>query len=161
MHMTLRRAEAGDVESLAQMRLLYLAEDFGELAPEELAALEKRLPGYFEEHLDGDLMAYVADEDGVVASCVLMLVVVKPASPAFPTGMTGTLLNVYTLPSFRRRGLAGALVGMAIEDAREMGLAYIDLKATRAGAGLYERLGFLPDAPRHQPMVLDLRGSAR
>lgn len=157
--MTLRRAEACDVESLAQMRLKYLAEDFGALQPEELAALGKRLPGYFEEHLDGDLMAYVAEEDGEIAACVLLLVVVKPASPAFPTGLTGTLLNVYTLPGYRRRGLAGALVQMAIDDAREMGLAYIDLKATRAGAGLYERLGFRPDAPRHAPMILNLRGS--
>lgn len=154
--MNVRRAEAGDIESLAQMRLSYLAEDFGELAAEERDAFQKKLPGYFEEHLDGDLMAFVAEEGGKVVSCVMLLVVVKPAGPSFPTGLTGTLLNVYTLPDFRRRGLARALIEMAIEDAREMGLAYIDLKATRAGAHLYECLGFRPDAPRHAPMILNL-----
>jgi GNAT superfamily N-acetyltransferase len=50
--------------------------------------------------------------------------------------------GVATPPEQRGRGLASWLVWRALAEARERGLASASLQATRAGAPLYERLGF-------------------
>lgn len=89
------------------LRQVYLQEDLGALTQAQQDVLQASLPGYFARNLDGCLYAYLAEEAGQTASIALLLVSEKPYSPAFPTGLTGTVLNVYTQPSFRRHGLVG------------------------------------------------------
>ncbi len=50
--------------------------------------------------------------------------------------------GVATPPEYRGRGVAGWLLWRALEEARTRGLRSASLQATRAGAPLYERLGF-------------------
>jgi len=52
------------------------------------------------------------------------------------------ITGVATPPEQRRRGLAGWLVWKVLDDARAAGLRTGSLQATRAGAPLYERMGF-------------------
>ena len=65
--------------------------------------LKDRLADYYEKHLDDDFTAFIATENCEIVSSVFLLVVEKPCSPVFPTGRTGTVLNVYTKPEYRRR----------------------------------------------------------
>lgn len=50
--------------------------------------------------------------------------------------------NVATLPTARRRGIAGAMMVRALEDARDAGCAVAALTATPEAQRLYESLGF-------------------
>lgn len=50
--------------------------------------------------------------------------------------------GVATPPEHRGRGVAGWLLWRALDDARKRGLRSASLQASRAGAPLYERLGF-------------------
>jgi GNAT superfamily N-acetyltransferase len=67
-----------------------------------------------------------------------------------PVGCVGTIdvgddccvTGVATPPEQRGRGIASWLLRHVLGDARERGLATASLQATRAGAPLYERLGF-------------------
>ncbi len=67
-----------------------------------------------------------------------------------PVGCVGTIevgedccvTGVATLPGQRGRGIAGWLLCRALAEVRERGLTSASLQATRAGAPLYERLGF-------------------
>jgi GNAT superfamily N-acetyltransferase len=67
-----------------------------------------------------------------------------------PVGCVGTIdvgedccvTGVATPPEQRGRGIAGWLLQLALGEARERGLTTASLQATRAGAPLYERLGF-------------------
>jgi GNAT superfamily N-acetyltransferase len=52
------------------------------------------------------------------------------------------ILNVYTEPEFRRRGLARKLMQEAIACAKREGLHVVWLHATERGRLLYEQLGF-------------------
>ena len=85
-------------------------------------------------------------------STVFLLIQERPANPSFLTGLTGTILNVYTIPVYRRRGIAERLLKMAIREAERKNLSYIELKATRSGEPLYRRLGFVPDKSQYTPM---------
>jgi len=67
-----------------------------------------------------------------------------------PVGCVGTIAigddccvtGVATPPEHRGRGIAGWLLRRALAEARREGMASASLQATRAGAPLYERLGF-------------------
>lgn len=67
-----------------------------------------------------------------------------------PVGCVGTIeidedccvTGVATPPEHRGRGIASWLMQRALAEARERGLTTASLQATRAGAPLYERLGF-------------------
>ncbi|MDE7289428.1 MAG: GNAT family N-acetyltransferase, partial [Oscillospiraceae bacterium] len=50
--------------------------------------------------------------------------------------------NVYTLPNYRRRGLAKRVMQELLSDAEKLRLDFVDLKATKDGYHLYETLGF-------------------
>jgi GNAT superfamily N-acetyltransferase len=52
------------------------------------------------------------------------------------------ITGVATPPEYRGRGIAPWLLWQVLDDARRRGLATASLQATKAGAPLYERLGF-------------------
>lgn len=137
--MTAEQATKHDIDELVELRIAYLTEDDGPLDADVVERIERGLPDYYRRHLGKDIFAYVIREDGRIASCALLLVVEKPMSPAFITGRTGTVLNVYTQPESRRKGYARRLMESLLSDAREMDLSVVELKATEDGYPLYLR----------------------
>ena len=142
------RASAEDIDMLVKARHSYLLTDF-ESVPESVT---EGLPGYFKEHLNRELFAYVCTENGELVGSAFLLVTEKPPSPAFPSGKVGSVLNVYTAPGYRRRGVAKTLMGMLISDAEEMRLDHIELKATDDGYPLYKSLGFTDEHSHYRDM---------
>lgn len=155
--MELRKADIIDRDKLVELRMLYLADDTGNIAPNTEKQIREQLPAYFERHLNRDLFVYIAEEGEKAVSCCMLIVSEKPANTRFPHGLTGTVLNVYTRPENRRQGLAGKLLHMLIDDAAEFGLDLIELKATSDGIKLYKSLGFEQDFSKYTEMKLVLR----
>ena len=108
--------------------------------------------GYFEKHLGRDLEVYVIRDGQAIVSCAFLLTVEKPMSPAFPNGCTGAVLNVYTLPAFRRRGYAKMIMAALTGGAKRMGLSVVELKATEAGYPLYRATGFSDSPSKYRLM---------
>lgn len=154
--MNIRKAGKEDIAQLVEMRIKYLTVDCGEMSAEQIEAIRKQLPEYFERQLGTGVLAYAAEEEGILVSTVLMVIVEKPANPHFITGKTGTLLNVYTRPEYRRQGLAGKLIDLAIQDAKQLNLSYIDLGASKEGYPLYKKIGFTESHSDFVPMKLVL-----
>lgn len=152
------QASLADVPELVRLRIGYLTADFGELDPEEEAALWRELPAYFELHLDYDLLAFVARDEQTqsIVCCAWLLLVTKPPSPRFPHGQTGTLFNVYTVPEHRRRGLARGVMLRLLDAARDLNLDVVELHATEDGYPLYQSLGFEDDSSTHVAMRMML-----
>ncbi len=65
-----------------------------------------------------------------------------PGSPDDPSGRRALVLNVYTEPEFRRRGIARRIMETVIVWCREEGLGSVSLHASDFGRALYESLGF-------------------
>ena len=150
--MVIEYAGISDIDDLVRMRLAYLREDRGCLDDAEAEAIQKSLPGYFRKHLDRDLYVYVIRESQSIVSCAFLLIVEKPMSPAFINGRTGTVLNVYTCPPFRRKGFAGKIIRKLLDDAREKELSVVELKSTDAGYPLYKAAGFSDDDSKYHLM---------
>lgn len=141
--MIFEKAAANDMEQLTDLRVAYIQEDLGNVEVTDLDAMRESLPGYYAAHLGKDLYVYITrNDDGEIVSCAFLLIVEKPASPAFITGKTGTVLNVYTKPEYRHKGYAKKLMEMMLEDAATEQLSVVELKATDDGYHLYELVGF-------------------
>ena len=67
-----------------------------------------------------------------------------PAHPYDLECRRATILNVYTDPEYRRRGIARLLMETMIDWCKRKGLARVNLHASDAGRHLYESLGFEP-----------------
>ena len=60
-----------------------------------------------------------------------------------PSGRRAYLMNIYTHPDYRRRGIARHMVDLLVGEARQRGITAISLEATDMGRPLYEDYGFV------------------
>lgn len=140
--MVFERASITDMDQLVKLRIEYLNEDFGAILNDQLTQINEKLPSYYRKHLNNDLFVYVCREGGDIISCCFLCVTEKPSSPSFLNGKIGSVLNVYTKPEHRRKGIAGKLLKLLLSDSEKMGLDHIELKATDSGYNLYRSIGF-------------------
>jgi len=148
-----RQAEMGDADNLVNMRLAYVRADCGGIDAETEAALRAQLNGYFPAHLGRDIFGFFCFDGEKAVSMVLLYIADKPAFVTTPSGRSGTLLSVVTLDGYRRRGIAGKLVEMALEKAESLGADYVELQATADGASLYRKIGFKEKESHYAPMI--------
>ena len=150
--MTVEYAQTADIPLLTELRLAYLEEDHGKLSEDEFEIISRDLPGYFERNLNQNLFCYLIREQEEIAACDFLLVVEKPMSPAFITGRTGTVLNVYARPACRHKGYAKQIMERLLEDAAEKKLSVVELKSTEDGYRLYQSVGFVDDVTEYRLM---------
>ena len=150
------KSEIDDLDSLVGMRIAYLLEDYGTIPQEQLTKISEKLPVYFRKHLNNDLFVYAAKSENEIVSCCFLIVTEKPSNPAFINGAVGTVLNVYTKPEYRRKGLAGRLLKMLLADSEKMGLDFVELKATDSGYDLYKSIGFEDVVSKYHNMKIVL-----
>ncbi len=158
--MLFEHADMSDIAHLTDMRVAYLEEDNGGLSESDSMRIRDILPDYFKRNLNKSIFGYVARDGERIAACALLLVVEKPCSPAFPTGKTGTVLNVYTRPEYRRKGYARELMKMLLAEAAKENITPVELKATDAGYPLYQSLGFQDTVSKYHPMKWDAATAA-
>ena len=94
---------------------------------------------YFEEGNQTTVLAMEGDE--VVGCASLSYIWIMPTFSHL-AGKRAHLMNVYTKPDYRRKGISKRMVEMLIGEAKEKGVTEISLDATAMGRPLYESLGF-------------------
>lgn len=60
-----------------------------------------------------------------------------------PSGKKAYIMNMYTIPEYRRRDIAIKTLDMLIKDTKNKGITSISLEATDIGRPLYEKYGFI------------------
>lgn len=60
-----------------------------------------------------------------------------------PTGKKAYIMNMYTSPDYRRKGIAYKTLDLLVSSAKEKGISAISLEATDMGRPLYEKYGFI------------------
>ena len=94
----------------------------------------------------GELACWLADVNGRPAGSAGVVVLRKPPGAVELSGREAYILNVYTLPEHRGRGIATALTERVLEWCEAEGIRKISLHATEGGARIYRRFGFEADS---------------
>ncbi len=146
-----RRATAEDAEVLAHHRAA-MFRDMGSIRPELYDALREAARPWFAEAVPaGEYVAFVASPvdqpDEIVAGAGAQLRRQLPRPTPDGGGVEvrpqALVLNVYTEPAWRRRGLAALLMEQVLAWAREHDVGSVVLHASDEGRPLYEQLGFV------------------
>lgn len=136
-----RLATEDDVPELVGMRVEQLLEEGG---GEAARGLVPALADHYARHLaDGSFVSWIALSDGRVVATSGASIVEKPPYPGCPTGRIALVSGMYTLPPYRRRGVARDLLCRVVEEARIKGCGTVQITASDAGVPLYESVGFV------------------
>jgi ribosomal protein S18 acetylase RimI-like enzyme len=110
---------------------------------------------YLERRLEqSTYVSAVAEARGKLVSANGLIVYSKIPSIIGGSGKVGYITNVYTLPDWRGRGIASALMKLIVSYSRTNGLEKLHLGATDSGKGVYEGVDFKP--PRYVQLELRL-----
>jgi ribosomal protein S18 acetylase RimI-like enzyme len=136
-----RAATIVDLDAIVRLRIEFerITRDSGSL---DEAARSEELGGLFGPDLEsGTLRAYLA-EAGALAVAGLPLGAVAQSALRLLGDGEGEILNVYTIPAYRRRGIGSELVDLAIAEAVSLRLRRLTLQCTEDSRRIYESRGF-------------------
>jgi len=71
-----------------------------------------------------------------------MSFVEKPPYFTYPSGKLGLLSSMFTVPNYRRMGIAKELLRRVVEEARTYGCGSVHITASDMGVKLYTAYGF-------------------
>jgi GNAT superfamily N-acetyltransferase len=153
MHDTfrIRRATAQDAGIVAWHRAR-MFQDMGDVSRGAFEILRAKARARLKEWLDsGDYVGWLAtpadQPEMVVGGAGVQLQPILPRPVNVSTvgeGRQGTVVNVFTEPQWRRRGVAGLLMKEIITWSKDEHLDRLLLHASDEGRSVYERLGFIP-----------------
>jgi len=122
---------------------------FQDMGHHDVAALEKSVASsrpLLEQRLaNGSYRGWLVEHpaDGIVAGGGLITLDFQ-ANPQDPEPRRTWIVNMYTEPAHRRRGLARTLMETMLDWCRTSGMRSVSLHASDHGRALYERFGFRP-----------------
>lgn len=139
-----RRATAGDVERLVNSRIQFLNSFFNHPYDAKTEILDKNLRRYFSEKISSnEYIAWLAERSGALVGISGMVIWELPPKYNIENGKAGYILNMYTVPEFRNRGICTALLRRLISEAKELGISYLHLHASEMGLSVYRKVGFV------------------
>ncbi len=139
MAWVIRTAAAKDIDALVAMRLTQLRDE----GKEATCDIREALYSYFKEVVvTGSQSCFVAIEQERVIAMASISYFAKPPYYSNPTGKLGMVNGVYTMPEYRRMGIASALLRKLMRTAKERGCGELYVAASDEGVLLYESLGF-------------------
>lgn len=144
MGLTYKKAAAQDIGRLTEARVEVLLAANGLPAGTDMRKVREQSLAYYQKALgDGTHIAYlVLDGERVVGTGGVSFFQVLPTYHN-PSGKKAYIMNMYTAPEYRSRGIARSVLDLLVRDAREKGVTAISLEATAMGRPVYEKYGFV------------------
>ncbi len=139
----LRQAGPEDVEQVIALRLAFLREMHPDAAASESEIVELTRRYVADKLPTGEFIVWFAEEDGRVVGTGGLVFMHRPPTLKCSSQVHAYILNMYTLPEYRGRGVATALLEHIIQYVKTKTPARrAALHATEMGRGVYERFGF-------------------
>ena len=144
MNLTYKRATLEDIDILTETRIEVLRAANKLSADTDMSEVERQSYNYYQKALcDRSHIAYlVFDENCVVGAGGVSFFQVMPTYNN-PSGTKAYIMNMYTDPEYRRRGIAFKTLDILVKDIKNKGITAISLEATEMGRPLYEKYGFV------------------
>ena len=139
-----RKASQNDIENLSAMRVSMLCEN-GHYDSDFQERLFKNTLEYLNKGIsDNSVGVWVAtSKNEIIAMCCLSYFHLPPNELCM-SGKSAHLGNMYTVPSFRNKGIASKLLEIIVAEAKKNQCERIVLVPTKSGKPIYEKFGFVP-----------------
>ena len=139
-----KRAMLEDIEELVRTRILVLRAANKLSDDVDMSLVEQETCAYYKRALEtGEHIAYLVYDNGTfIGAGGVSFYQVMPTYHN-PSGKKAYIMNMYTAPEYRRRGIAFHTLDLLVKAAKEQGVSQIALEATDMGRPLYEKYGFV------------------
>ena len=155
--MEIRRATASDIDQLARLRAKLLAEMGQCDASHDTKELANAARFYFRKSIpSGAFAAFVAVDDEKIVGMSGIVIHNNPPVFGNPEGREAYIMNMYTLPAYRRKGIATRLFEASLGFIKRKRINTVWLRASPFGKPLYRKYGFREN-PNYQYMELMLK----
>jgi predicted acetyltransferase len=140
---TYHKATVDDTSTLVENRILFALEISGGQDEEVIQALREQMTTYLlKATADNSFISFIAKSNGIVAGIGSMHVRELPGNFKNPSGKWAYIMNMYTIPAFRRKGVCKNILNMLVEEGKQYGITGFDLHATAEGELVYRQNGF-------------------
>lgn len=144
MNLIYKKATIEDIDILTETRIEVLKAANKLSDDADMSEVKEQSYNYYKKALrDGTHIAYlVFDKSRFAGAGSVSFFQVMPTYHN-PSGKKAYIMNMYTSPEYRRKGIAYKTLDMLVKDAKSMGITAISLEATVMGRPLYEKYGFI------------------
>ncbi len=152
----IRKASVADIETIIKYRIIFLSETYGATSPEKESCLRKSLKEYLKRSFENNsFISWIAEYEGRPVGFSGMVIREQPGNFEIPEGITGYILNMFTLKDFRNNGICKILFQKLLDEAVLLKLEKIELHATVDGEPVYRQFGFNEPHDRALEKILD------
>jgi GNAT superfamily N-acetyltransferase len=146
----IRRATVRDVDVIAWHRAR-MFQDMGDVSADAFEIRRTRARALLEKWIgSGDYIGWPATlidkPETIIGGAGIQLQPILPRpinTSTIGEGRQGTIINVFTEPQWRRRGIAGLLIKEIVAWSKSERLDRLRLHASGQGRPIYEKLGFI------------------
>lgn len=144
MEISYHKATIDDVSALVDNRILFALELSNEQNEEAIESLRNQMTNYFSKAtVDNTCISFIAKCGEVVAGIGSVHLRDMPGNFKNPSGKWGYIMNMYTVPAFRRKGICKNILNLLVEEAKKYDYNTFELHATKEGEKLYVQEGFV------------------
>ena len=138
----IREGTTADIPEIARQRRR-MCEDMNYTDAEALSTMVTVTANYLKKAIpEGSFRSWLACDNGRVVAGGAVVISSWPAHAYDLECRRATILNVYTEPEYRRRGIARQIMETMIAWCKQERFARVSLHASEHGRPLYESLGF-------------------
>jgi len=137
---TYREAGLADIDVLVDFRQKQLLDE-GQNADGDISG---HLVDYFTRcFTDGSLTQFIAEVGGTPVATGGFNILLFPPDWDNHDGKNALIVSIYTVPPYRKQGIASEILGLLVDEAAAQGCAEIRLQASAEGRIVYEKVGFV------------------
>lgn len=152
----IKRVGSQDIAGMTAARIDYLTEMQGERPESYRKELEQKLPLFFQQAMqEGAFFAFLAEVDGHAVSWGVMVLRKIPGDFNQSSYLEGDILNMYTLPDYRRKGISSRILEALLSEAKAMGVSKVALHCSKDGEPLYRKFGFTDPIYPYVELIID------
>ncbi len=139
-----KKATVEDMEELVRTRTIVLRAANKLSDDVDMSEVEKQSREYYKSALEtGEHIAYLVYDNGkFIGAGGVSYYRVMPTYHN-TSGQKAYIMNMYTAPKYRRKGIAYHTLDLLVKEAKKQGIIQITLEATQMGRPLYEKYGFV------------------
>ncbi len=153
---SIRRVEMQDIPAMTAARIDYLTEMQGERPVHYVQELQENLQQFFKLTMqEGSFFALLAEYEGKIVSYGGMILKKIPGDFNQSSYLEGDILNMYTVPAYRRKGISSLILEALLLEAKKRGISKVALHCSKDGEPLYRKYGFTDPVYPYLELVLD------